>query len=193
MSTRFFAPLAVLALVVATACSSSEDGSDGNLAMAATPAPAAAPPALDDPTIVAIFDAANTADIETGKLAAKKGRSKAVREFGAMLAHDHTVVRRLGRDLATRLNVTPTPPADDASAKAHADAMAKLRALSGDEFDKAFLDHEVAFHRGVIDAVGTTLMPAIQNSELKALVEKVAPNFEAHRAQAANLRQKLGS
>src|SRR5438094_6123054 len=43
-------------------------------------------PALDDATIVAIFDNANTVDIETGKLAAKRGHSKDVRQFGAMLA-----------------------------------------------------------------------------------------------------------
>ena len=30
---------------------------------------------LDDPTIVAIFDAANTWDMETGALAAKRGHS----------------------------------------------------------------------------------------------------------------------
>lgn len=55
----------------------------------ARPAPAEAPPTLDDGTIVAIFDNANTADIETGKLAAKRGHRKEVRQFGAMLARDH--------------------------------------------------------------------------------------------------------
>src|SRR5687768_13942642 len=76
--------------------------------------------ALDDPTIVAIFDAANTADIETGLLAAERGHSKEVRAFGEMLARDHKQVRQIGRDLATKLGVTPTPPKDDAGAKAHA-------------------------------------------------------------------------
>src|SRR5690242_12902162 len=65
--------------------------------------------ALDDPTIVAIFDAANTWDIETGRLAEKKGTTKEIRDFGAMLAHDHTMVRQQGRDLAKKLGVTPTP------------------------------------------------------------------------------------
>ena len=55
------------------------------------------PAALDDPTIVAIFDAANTADIETGSLAAERGASKEVRDFGSMLARDHKQVRQLGR------------------------------------------------------------------------------------------------
>jgi putative membrane protein len=151
--------------------------------------PAAA--ALDDATIVAIFDAANTADIETGRLAAERGHSKEVRDFGAMLARDHTTVRQMGRDLAKRLGVTPTPPADDASAKAHAQAMAALRAKSGADFDHAFLQHEVGFHAAVIDAVTTTLLPAIQNAELKDLVVKVAPAFDANRLAAQNLDKQL--
>lgn len=146
---------------------------------------------LDDPTIVAIFDAANTADIESGSLAARRGHAKAVREFGAMLARDHGQVRQLGRDLASKLGVIPTPPADDASGRAHATAMARLETLRGAEFDHAFLEHEVAFHKAVIDAVNTTLLPAIRNDEVKALVVKVAPAFQAHMMAARQLDETL--
>ena len=149
------------------------------------------PGALDDPTIVAIFDAANTADIETGTLAAERGASKEVRDFGAMLARDHKQVRQQGRDLAKKLAVTPTPPKDDLGAKDHAAAMTRLRGLRGAEFDHAFLQHEVAFHKAVIDAVTSTLLPAIQNAELKTLVTQVAPAFEAHMLAARNLGSKL--
>jgi putative membrane protein len=154
------------------------------------PAPAAGQ-ALDDPTIVAIFDAANTADIETGALAAKRAQSKDVREYGAMIAHDHEAVRQLGRDLAKKLGVTPTPPAGDPSAKTQAEVMAALRAKHGAEFDRALLQHEVAFHTSVIDAIQTTLLPAIQNKELKALVEKVAPAFQAHLLVAQRLERQV--
>ena len=164
-------------------------------APAPLPARAEAPAtaALDDPTIVAIFDAANTADIETGQLAAERGHSEEVREFGAQLARDHVHVRKLGRDLAAKLGVTPTPPKNDRSAKDHAAAMARLRGLSGAEFDRAFLQHEAAFHKAVIDAVTTTLLPAIQNAELKALVVKVAPAFQAHMIAAQNLEKGLAA
>jgi len=148
---------------------------------------------LDDATIIAIFDAANSADIETGKLAETRGGSKEVRDFGAMLARDHQSVRQMGRDLAKKLGVTPTPPADDAAARNHAAAMASLRRLSGPEFDRAFLAHEVAFHAAVIAAVNSTLLPAIENAELKALVVKVAPAFEAHRLAAENMGSKLAA
>ena len=142
---------------------------------------------LDDATIVAIFDAANTSDIETGELAAKMGSTKTIRDFGAMLARDHKNVRQQGRDLAKELGVTPTPPKDDDSGRQHTMIMKKLRGLSGAEFDKTFLENEVGYHEAVIAAVQKTLLPAIQNAELKDLVVKVAPAFAAHRDAAKNL------
>src|SRR6476661_5817995 len=69
-------------------------GAGALVALVAGALPARAQAAkLDDPTIIAIFDAANTWDIETGQLAAKKGSDKTVKDFGAMLVRDHTNVR----------------------------------------------------------------------------------------------------
>jgi putative membrane protein len=148
-------------------------------------------PGPDDATIVAIFDAANTADIEMGQLAMERGSTEAVRNFGRMLVNDHTNVRKMGRDLAAKLGVTPTPPADNSAARSHSAALARLRGLSGSAFDRAYADHEVAFHAAVIQAVTTTLLPAIDNAELKALVEKVAPAFVQHQKAAEALRARL--
>jgi putative membrane protein len=160
------------------------------LAAMAAPAPAAAQTAtakLDDPTIVAIFDAANTWDMETGALAAERGHTKDVRSFGAMLVKAHRGVRQEGRDLARKLGVTPTPPKNFGMAKDHAAAMRKLRSLHGAAFDRAFLAHEVAYHKAVIDAVTTTLLPALQNAEVKKLVTDVSPAFQAHMLQAQSM------
>jgi len=151
----------------------------------AAPAPTFA---LDDATIVAIFDAANTWDIETGALAEKKGTTKDIRDFGAMLVHDHTMVRQQGRDLAKKLGVHPTPPKDFAMAKDHEAAMKTLREAKGAEFDRAFLQHEVAFHKAVIDAVTRSLLPSTKNQELKGVETRVAPAFQAHMTAA---QQKL--
>ena len=147
--------------------------------------------ALDDATIVAIFDAANTYDIEAGALAEKKAKSHDVHEFAEMMQRDHKAVRQQGRDLAASLKVTPTPPADFPLAKAHADAMAKLRSLNGAAFDRAYMQNEVDFHNAVINAVTTTLLPATQNAQLKELETKVAPAFVAHRDRAQNLLNNL--
>lgn len=163
-----------------------------SLAVLVPVAHASAQAKLDDPTIVAIFDAANTWDVETASLGEKKGTTKEVRDLGAMFARDHANVRQQGRDLAKKLGVTPTPPKDFAMAKDHAAAMKKLETLSGKAFDTAFLEHEVAYHKAVIDAVTTTLLPALKNAEVKDLVTKVAPAFQAHMLAAQNLLDKQG-
>lgn len=181
-------PLAAAALVAA-----------GTLPVVALSAPApaaivvtrAAHGALDDPTIVAIFDAANTADIETGDLAARRGHAREVRSLGAMFARDHRTVRQQGRDLAKRLGVTPTPPKGDRSAGDLANTMATLRSKSGADFDRAYLEHEIAFHQAVIEAIDKQLLPAIGNQELKELVQKVAPAFKAHLLAAQALDKQL--
>ncbi|NUO64507.1 MAG: DUF4142 domain-containing protein [Gemmatimonadaceae bacterium] len=162
-------------------------GAQGRAEGSSAPA-ASAKPAIDDPTIVAIFDAANSWDIETGRIAAKKGTTKEVRDFGKMLVHDHTVVRQQGRDLAAKLKVTPTPPGKDfALYQAHLKALRELKHAKGAEFDRVFLQHEVDFHKAVLDAVKGTLLPATQNEELKNLETTVAPAFQGHMMAAQKL------
>jgi putative membrane protein len=149
-------------------------------------------PAVDDPTICAIFDAANTWDIETSDIAMKKGSTKEVRDLGAMFSRDHKAVRQQGRDLVRKLGVTPTAPKDFALATDHEQAMKTLNSTSGKAFDRAYLEHEVAYHKAVIDAIKGTLLPATQNAELKALEVKVAPAFEAHMLAAQRLLDGMG-
>jgi putative membrane protein len=149
--------------------------------------------ALDDATIVAVYDAANTYDIETGMLVQKKGSTADVRNYGAMLVKAHEGARQQGRDLAKKLGVTPTPPAVNPFAADHKAAMAKLKTLSGKAFDRAFLENEIAYHKAVIAAVKSTLLPAIQNAELKQLVVSVAPVFQQHQLAGEALLAKMGN
>jgi putative membrane protein len=173
---------AVFAAVALTVISASR--------VAAQAKPAA--PKLDDATIVAIFDNANTWDVQTGGLAAKKGTTKEVRDFGAQLVRDPTTVRQQGRDLAKKLGVNvPALPKDFQMKKDHEAAAKNLEGLSGKAFDRAFLQHEVDYHKAVIEAMNTTLLPALQNQEVKDLVTKVAPAFKAHQEMAQNLLDKM--
>jgi putative membrane protein len=157
-----------------------------------SPAHAPTAHALDDATIVAIFDAANTWDIETSQIALKKSRNQEVRAFAEMMVRDHDAVRQLGRDLARKLDVTPTPPGKDFALYVdHVATMKRLRAAKGRAFDKAYIDHEVRYHQAVIDAVTTQLLPATKNAEVKALETKVAPNFVAHLTAAKAVQAKF--
>jgi len=93
----------------------------------------------------------------------------------------------------TQLGVKPEDNATAQSLKSGgADNVKALSSLSGAAFDKAYIDHEVAYHQQVLDAVDKTLIPSAQNAELKALLEKVRPAFVAHLEHAKQVQQALG-
>ena len=70
--------------------------------------------------------------------------------------------------------------------------LANLKTLKGAAFDKAYIDHEVAYHQQVLDAVDKTLIPGAKNEELKALLVKVRPAFVGHLEHARALRSTVG-
>jgi putative membrane protein len=104
---------------------------------------------------------------------------------------DHHALRVAGQDLAKKLNVTPEPAANDTTA-AHASKMAdSLNAQArGAAWDKAYIDAEVATHESVL-ANAQTAMNTTQNAELKALLQKAAPNIQAHLDHAKQIQSKL--
>ena len=89
--------------------------------------------------------------------------------------------------------MTPEPNDTSKSLKQGGDAnVASLKTLSGAAFDRAYVDHEVAYHQQVIDALDKTLVPSAQNAEFKALLVKVRPAFVAHLDHAKHVQAGLG-
>src|ERR1041384_2083255 len=63
--------------------------------------------AVTDPQIAAIVVAANTVDIEAGKLAQSKTKNEKVKQFAETMINDHTAVNKSAVELVTKLGVTP--------------------------------------------------------------------------------------
>ena len=153
-------------------------------------AQAAAP---TDPQIAAIVVTANQVDIDAGKFAKAKSHSKDVRQFAQMMVTDHSAVNKQAVALVHRLKVTPeNNGTSDSLKQGGVDNLAKLKTLKGRAFDRAYIDHEVAYHEAVIDALDKTLIPSAKNEELKALMVKVRPAFDTHLEHAKHLQSVLG-
>jgi putative membrane protein len=160
------------------------------LVLAAGSALAAGP---TDPQIAAIVVTANQVDIDAGKLALSKAHSPDVKKFAQLMITDHSGVNKSATELVQKLHVTPeSNPTSQSLQKGGDENLAVLKKLNGSAFDRAYVDHEVAYHQSVLDAVDTTLIPSAQNSELKALLVKVRPAFVAHLEHAKQLQGELG-
>ena len=145
-----------------------------------------------DPQIAAIVVTANQVDIDAGKLAKSKAKSADVKSFAELMITDHTGVNKSATELVQKLHVTPEPnPTSQSLQKGGDDNLAALKKLSGAAFDKAYVDHEVAYHKAVLSAVDKTLIPSAQNAELKALLVKVRPAFVAHLDHARHIQSQL--
>jgi putative membrane protein len=186
------------AAIVVVACSR-KDNADTDTAAAGAggtdtlPASAAAtvPGTWTDANIFALLDQANMADSAAGALAATKGTSSAVRDFGRRMTRDHHAQRVQGEALAKRLKITPTPPTDENHL---VDAQQNLDNLNstakGKDFDKAYIDSEVEAHKKVLE-IATKAMEQAESTELKNLIQKAAPVIRGHLDLAQSIQKDL--
>jgi putative membrane protein len=160
------------------------------LALFAAPAFAQSP---NDAQIASIVVTANQVDIDAGKLAESKGSNPEVKAFGKQMVTDHSGVNKQAVALVTKLKVKPEDnPTSESLKKGGEDNLKNLKTLSGAAFDKAYIDHEIAYHQTVLDALDKTLIPSAQNAELKNLLVTVRPAFVAHLEHAKMVQAKLG-
>ena len=162
-------------------------------AIAALAVGAAHAQAPSDPQIAGIVVTANQIDIDAGKLAKSRSKNKEVQGFANQMITDHTAVNKQAVALAKKLGVKPEGSETQESLKKGArENVANLKKLKGAQFDKAYVDHEVAYHQAVLDAIDKTLIPSAQNAELKGLIEKVRPAIAAHLDHAKHIQSSLG-
>jgi putative membrane protein len=146
-----------------------------------------------DPQIAHIVVTANQIDIDAGKLAKSRSKNKEVQEFAQRMITDHGAVNKQAGALAKKLGVKPEDNDTSKSLKKGAQQnIANLKKLKDGAFDKAYADHEVAYHEQVLGAIDKVLIPSAQNAELKGLIEKVRPAIAAHLEHAKHLQADLG-
>lgn len=136
---------------------------------------------LNDAQIIGIYIQVNGFDIETALLGKGQANSDDVRKLAEHVASDHLGVRQAAYALAATCKVSPVLPTErDKDAIDHGTNLAKLLALKGPAFDSAYIQHEIAFHTGAIDAVKNVLLPAAKCPELQAHFKMILPAFEHH-------------
>jgi putative membrane protein len=178
LKTAWTLPLAMLVALAGSARAHGEDKA------------AAAGPT--DAQIAHIAVTANQIDVDAGNQALTRAQSAEVKKFAQLMVTDHTSVIKQASDLAGKLKLTPED--NDTSktlSKNAADTAAKMKALSGAEFDKAYVANEVAFHRAVLDALDKVLIPNAKNAELKKLLTSARPVIAMHLGHAEHLSKTL--
>lgn len=114
-------------------------------------------------------------EVELGKLAAEKGGSDAVKDFGNEMVKDHGKINDNLKELAGKMNVT-LPASVSAMHKA---MIEKMSGLSGADFDNAYVPAMVKAHKKDIAAFEQA-GKMVKNDDLKKFIDDSTPMMKDH-------------
>ena len=121
-------------------------------------------------------------EVEVARLAQEKASSNEIKEFARKLEQDHTKANDQLKHLAAQKNVQL--PADMGAHKAMVD---KLRNLSGDQFDKAFLKMQTKDHKKDVSEFQKESERAM-DSDVKTFASSTLPTLQEHLRQSQELQ-----
>lgn len=123
---------------------------------------------------------ADIAEVDVGQLAQQKGKSDAVKQFGAMMVKDHGDHKVKAEAVATQLGVKP-PTGSSVGQKA---TYLKLKVLSGDTFDRSFARTMVSDHQANIKMYQAE---SGKSDAAGALAKETLPVLQHHLQMAQDL------
>lgn len=170
-------------------------GATGATGTGSTAGSAGATPAvtLTDDQILQVLHVANLGEIDQAKHEQAKGKDAKVKAFAAMMVKDHTAADTKGTELAKQAKLTPSDNPVSTQIKTDGDkTMEQLKAQTGADLDRAYMDAQVKEHQAVLDTIDTKLMPNAKDANLKAMLTEVRPKIEAHLKAAQDLQKTLG-
>jgi putative membrane protein len=126
------------------------------------------------------------AEVELGRLASEKAQNAEVKKFAQKMIEDHSNANAELKSVATKKNVTlPTEVSAD-----HKATMEKLKALSGAEFDKAYVQAMVDDHKKTVDLFETESTGGT-DADVKAFALKTLPNLKMHLEMIQGIQAKM--
>lgn len=115
------------------------------------------------------------AEVQVAQLALSKTSNDQVKQFAQRMIDDHTKMIEQVKPVAMQMGVA-IPDGPDKKDKAK---MARLQALSGDAFDKAYIKDMVKDHK-MDDNDFKSEISSAQNPQVKELAAKGDPIIESH-------------
>jgi putative membrane protein len=126
------------------------------------------------------------AEVELGQLATQKASSPEVKQFGQRMVDDHSKAGDQLKQIASQEGVKLP---NTLNAK-HAATKSRLEKLSGEAFDRAYIQNMVAYHTKDVGAFKREAR-AGRDPELKNFASQTAPTIEDHLKQAQGIAPQV--
>ena len=172
--------------------------SDGALSTV-TAAPAVLPTfsvasygALNEKYVTNIMAGGDSLEIQLGHLAHGKGTAQGVRDYGMMLANDHTAHLAKVLEVITDENVGTAPPPTNVEGDRTRAMLTWLQNTPASrEWDAAYLRFQVQHHQNVYDLLSANVKEA-HDDDLEQLVKATLNSLVKHRDSAKSTATAAG-
>lgn len=138
------------------------------------------------------LELANTAEIETSRLAATRASSAEVKQIAQKLVTEHTRNRTELEALARKKGITPLDRAGGSTARDTSGVLA-LEGLAGAAFDSAFVAAQIEVHQANLHAIRNQLLPSAQDADVRQYLEKTQTAMQGHLADLEQMQGGSGS
>ena len=131
--------------------------------------------------------AGGMAEVELAKLALDKSSSDDVKKFAQQMIDDHTKAGEELMQVASQKNVTlPTGPDPK-----HAALMAKLRAMSGAEFDKMYIKEAGVNDHAKMEKLFQKESTGGKDADARSFAAKTLPTVQMHLKMARDISTQM--
>jgi len=158
----------------------------GVLALAGAPVRAADTPA-DAQAFMQDAASGGKAEVQLGTLAQDQGASPDVKQFGARMVSDHSKANAELQALAAKKGVELPADVEQKDQELHD----RLAALSGPEFDRAYMNAMVQDHDH--DVAAFEKAAASTDADVKTFAAKTLPTLEQHQSEARRIQSSLAT
>lgn len=143
--------------------------------------------AAQDKTFLSKSAEGSMAEIQMGKLAAKKSKNEEVKDFGQKMVTDHGKLLSDMKPYCEKMSVKPPMKLNSE----HQADYKRLSALSGDKFDKEYIKMMVEDHHKDLSEFKAE-ESSTSNSELKSTVAQGTQVIQQHSDMIDQIAQKNG-
>jgi putative membrane protein len=127
-------------------------------------------------------------EIEAAKIAAKRSKNADVKAFAKMMIADHTA---MDKEMAPIIKTAGQTPADKLDQRRQG-FIDNLNQASDADFDKVYIDQQVAGHQEVLDLVNGYAKDG-SDAGLKDGAAKAGPKVQTHLDKAKDIQAKLAA
>lgn len=131
---------------------------------------------------------AGIGEVQAGQLAATRSNDPQVQQFGKRMVEDHTKANDALKQIAMQQGIE-VPTELDADSQMEAD---QLQKMTGNDFDKLYIQDQVNDHNKVIDMFQTEAEQG-QDPQLRDFAKNTLPTLQHHLQMAKSIQSSMMS